>query len=316
MSKTEEIMNVMNQINYGFLNDSGANIFLNNEFENTFSKIYYLLPPKDLLEKKVGVCWDQVELERKLFLDNNIKCETYFIYFDDNYKLPTHTFLVYYEFDSVYWFEHAWSDYKGIHKYNDLYDLLMDVENKFVKSIMNIDKFHNVYIYRYDKPNYYITCEEFYNFIFTQEKIINCKLENTSISDLERIKNYKLKTIMEYAKDINEDEMKQINSYISESVSLFINEYQNIIYKDKIIGSILVRTIEDGLLLDEIFIIDEYRNMGIGSHVIKNFVLNKNVDVYLWVYKDNFKACNLYKNLGFNIKEETDTRYYMEFLGN
>jgi len=55
MSKTEEIMNVMNQINYGFLNDSGANIFLNNEFENNpFKNIYeqtYLWVTKESAKK-------------------------------------------------------------------------------------------------------------------------------------------------------------------------------------------------------------------------------------------------------------------------
>ena len=38
-----------------------------------------------------------------------------------------------------------------------------------------------------------------------------------------------------------------------------------------------------------------------------------NSNVYLWVYKDNIKAFNLYNKIGFNIKEETDSRYYMEY---
>ena len=31
------------------------------------------MSPEELLNKKIGVCWDQVELERKLFEENNIK---------------------------------------------------------------------------------------------------------------------------------------------------------------------------------------------------------------------------------------------------
>ena len=30
------------------------------------------MSPEELLIKKVGVCWDQVELERKLFEDNDV----------------------------------------------------------------------------------------------------------------------------------------------------------------------------------------------------------------------------------------------------
>ena len=70
---------------------------------------------------------------------------------------------------------------------------------------------------------------------------------------------------------------------------------------------------ENGLLLDEIFIEKQYRNKGIGTSIIKGVVSKSNNNVYLWVYKDNIKAIKLYKKLGFLIKEETDSRYYMEY---
>lgn len=107
--------------------------------------------------------------------------------------------------------------------------------------------------------------------------------------------------------------MTKIDNYICESVPTLIKEYKSIIYNKKIIGSILIRKIDDGLLLDEIFIEKEYRNKGIGSSIIKNYVLDNDYNIYLWVYKDNIKSFNLYKKSGFKIKEETDSRYYMEF---
>ena len=129
---------------------------------------------------------------------------------------------------------------------------------------------------------------------------------------MDRIKYYKLKSIVEYAKNLTEEEMTKIDNYICKSVPALIKEYKNIIYNKKIIGSILVRKIDEGLLLDEIFIEKEYRNNGIGSSIIKNYVLDNDDNIYLWVYKDNIKAFNLYKKLGFKIKEETNSRYYME----
>ena len=252
--------------------------------------------------------------KRKLFEESNIKNETYFIYIDDKNNLPSHTFLVYYVNNKVYWFEHSWFDEKGIHEYNNLNDLLNDVEIKFIKSRENeVPKGLDVHIYKYNKPNYNISCNEFYNYIFTQKKIFNFKIETATINDLERIKYYKLKTIVEYAKSLSEEEMTKIDNYICESVPTLIKEYKNIIYNKKIIGSILIRKIDDGLLLDEIFIEKEYRNKGIGSSIIKNYVLDNDYNIYLWVYKDNIKAFNLYKKSGFKIKEETDSRYYMEF---
>lgn len=314
MDNVKKIMNIMEQIEYGFLDNNGNNICDNVELECMFNKVYYLMSPEELLNKKVGVCWDQVELERKLFEESNIKNETYFIYIDDKNNLPSHTFLVFYMNNKVYWFEHSWFDEKGTHEYNNLNDLLNDVEIKFVKSRENeVEKGLDVHIHKYNKPNYNISCDEFYNYILTQKEVFNFKIENATINDLERIKKYKLKTIIEHAENLSKKEISRIDNYICESVPTLIKEYKNIIYNKKIIGSFLVKRIESGLLLDEIFIDKEYRNKGLGSSIIKDYVLNRNENIYLWVYKNNINAFNLYKKLNFKIKEETDTRYYMEY---
>ena len=65
-------------------------------------------------------------------------------------------------------------------------------------------------------------------------------------------------------------------------------------------------------MLDEIYVEQEYRNKGIGTDIIKN-VINENDIIYLWVYKENVKAISLYKKLGFNVIDETDSRYYMKY---
>ena len=314
MDCVKKIMDVIKQIEYGFLDNNGNNICDDLEDKHTFNKVYYLMDPEELLNKKVGVCWDQVELERKLFEENNIKNETYFIYMDDKNKLPSHTFIVFYMNNKVYWFEHSWFDEKGIHEYNNLNDLLNDVETKFVKSReKEVEKSLDVHIYKYNKPNYNISCDEFFDYIFTQKEVFNFKIENATINDLERIKEYNLKTIIEYAENLSKEEITRIDNYICESVPTLIQEYKNIIYNKKIIGSFLVRRIESGLLLDEIFIVKEYRNKGFGSSIINDYVLNSNENIHLWVYKGNIDAFNLYKKLNFKIKKETDTRYYMEY---
>ena len=69
---------------------------------------------------------------------------------------------------------------------------------------------------------------------------------------------------------------------------------------------------DDGVLLDEIYLEDDFRNKGIGTSIIRNVLENSN-NVYLWVYKDNIKAVKLYKRLLFNVIDETNTRYYMKY---
>ena len=89
-------------------------------------------------------------------------------------------------------------------------------------------------------------------------------------------------------------------------------DYYNIIIDDKIIGSVCIRDLENGKLLDEIYLEKEFRNKGIGTDIIIKIIEN-NESVYLWVYKENIQAVLLYKRLGFIIEEETELRYYMNY---
>lgn len=175
-------MDVLNEIEYGFKDENDNNI-LNDakKWDNEFYKFYYLLSPEELLLKKCGVCWDQVELERKLFEEFKMKCTTYFIYIDDNNNLPSHTFLTFNYNNKVYWFEHSWYEYKGIHEYNNINDLLKDLIDKFIKSRENeieTDNGYNILIYQYNKPKYHISCDEFYKYIRTQNLVIKSLINN------------------------------------------------------------------------------------------------------------------------------------------
>ena len=77
-------------------------------------------------------------------------------------------------------------------------------------------------------------------------------------------------------------------------------------------GCLLISDNNDGIILDEIYLEDKYRNKGIGTNIIKD-ILSKNKIVYLWVYKENLKAISLYEKLGFKISKETDSRYFMKY---
>lgn len=167
----KEIMEVMDKIKYGLLDDKN-NIIDNNssEWDKKFFELYYLLSPEELLEKKCGVCFDQVELERKLFEDNGIKVKTYFICSYDDEDLPSHTFLTYKKNNEFYWFEHSWNLYKGIYKYYSEKELLLDVKNKFIKS-NSIGNDVYTFVYEYKKPKSHITCYEYYKYCETQKLI-------------------------------------------------------------------------------------------------------------------------------------------------
>ena len=179
------------------------------------------------------------------------------------------------------------------------------------KIFINVLKKNKVAVSLYKNIGFMVEQEDELKFYMCYNKY---KLENASINDIERIKKYKLNTIFEFAKDLDKEEVERINNYVNEIVPKQILEYKNIILNNIVVGSFLLTKNEPGLLLDEIFIEEQYRNKGLGASIIKDIISKTNSNVYLWVYKDNIKAINLYNKLGFNIKEETGSRYYMEYI--
>ena len=141
------------------------------------------------------------------------------------------------------------------------------------------------------------------------------KIIRSSTKDIDLLKEYKKRTIYEYAKGLSTNEIASINSYIDREVHSLISNYYNIIVNNKIIGCLMLTDHGAGKLLGELYIEEVYRNQKIGTSIITN-IINDNNHVYLWVYKENIKAISLYKRLGFKIKEETETRYYMEYSNN
>lgn len=137
------------------------------------------------------------------------------------------------------------------------------------------------------------------------------ELRRVDENDSQLLINYKLSTIFEYADDISKEETEQIKEYVNNSVFKLLNEYRIVVVDGRDIGCLLVTEYEDGFLLDEIYLEEDYRGQGIGSLLIKS-VINKHGVVYLWVYKKNEKAIKLYEKLGFRKEKETERRYFMK----
>ncbi len=144
---------------------------------------------------------------------------------------------------------------------------------------------------------------------------MNYKLVKSSNDDIEKLIDYKKRNIYEYAKDLSDDEIKKINNYVEEDIPKILNKYSSIIIDNNVVGCLLLIKEDDGILLDEIYLEEEYRNKGIGTDIMKK-VLNDNEIVYLWVYKDNIRAISLYKRLGFIVIDDKGPRYYMMYSNN
>ena len=79
---------------------------------------------------------------------------------------------------------------------------------------------------------------------------------------------------------------------------------------DKHVGYVSIIKRDDGLELSDFYIFKEYQNQGIGTQVLK-ILINQYQHLYLYVFKNNLRAINLYQRLGFSIIEEHQIIYKM-----
>lgn len=158
---------VMGDIKIGYKAKEGTYHF---KMGSDFSDTYRLQNASDLLESKIGLCFDQVELERKLFQSMKVSFRTYFLLYDDKLLNKGHAFLVYKQNSFYYWFEHAWLSNKGIHEYNSKEELLHDIAKKFLQTIPN-GKMDFLKLYQYDKPRSGISFNRFLSNVINGKRI-------------------------------------------------------------------------------------------------------------------------------------------------
>ena len=166
-----ELLNFMDKyLKYGYKgkNNKIYTDISSKEFDDDFHDYCIVQDYIGVLDTKIGTCWDQVELEREWFLNNNYQIKTYFICFDIKENHASHTFLVYEDNNKYYYFEHSFETYKGIHEFDNLNELLKYVvENQINFVLENNDFNYNlsdyVVLFEYNKPNKDCSVEEFFN---------------------------------------------------------------------------------------------------------------------------------------------------------
>lgn len=174
----EDLLKFMEEnINYGFV--SKNNEIYKDPNSKKWNDNWYneciVQDGNSLLQTRYGTCYDQVELERKWFSENNYKFKTIFLCFkiDKPNNLPTHTFLIYEKDNKYYWFEHAYSNYKGIHEFNSEEQLIDYVKNMFLEFAIktnNVTLKDKKYIidFEYNKPKNNIDVKEYLNHVISK----------------------------------------------------------------------------------------------------------------------------------------------------
>jgi len=122
MNDLFEILNKLDELKYGWIDIYGETHLYSMK---DFRKIYKTMSIETVLEKKLGICMEQVYLTHLLLDEKNIPNKMFCtrIYEDENFndldaREHMHCFSLCYIDDFVYHIEHANSEERGIYKYN------------------------------------------------------------------------------------------------------------------------------------------------------------------------------------------------------
>lgn len=150
----ESVMNKLDQIKYRWIDDDT-----------------YIQNAEEILSSKEGNCWEQVELERKLFSDLGLNTQSYFVSLsDEDGNFQTHTFITYENNSKFFWLEHSWDKYKGIYEYKSITELLKDVKEKLIGDFSSNGEVY-AFVYLYEKPNKRMKAPEFLNYCASKNLI-------------------------------------------------------------------------------------------------------------------------------------------------
>lgn len=104
--------------------------------------------------------------------------------------------------------------------------------------------------------------------------------------------------------DINEI-IKFEKAKIENDISKYTAVYDN----NQFIGIFKLTKEKDYYELDDFYIVEEYRNKGYGTCILKECI--KNLPITLYVFKNNKVAYELYITYGFEILEDLNDRVRM-----
>lgn len=115
---------------------------------------------------------------------------------------------------------------------------------------------------------------------------------------------------------IPEDELDDVKAELLQDAKDSVWKTRMIQYNGKTIGMITSYQMDlgwyNGWYIGEIYLIKEYRGQGIGRIVLQNEIDNHNL-IRLNVFQNNTHAIELYKSLGFEVVQEGDDVYIMEY---
>lgn len=110
--------------------------------------------------------------------------------------------------------------------------------------------------------------------------------------------------LIETYEDPRETDLDRALKWTRRKIETHIEEYRCVYCGGQKAGFFRFVPCEDGMELDDLYILPEYRGRGIGTAVVGRCCAETVLPVMLYVFTKNTGALNLYQRLGFTITEQ------------
>ena len=120
------------------------------------------------------------------------------------------------------------------------------------------------------------------------------------------------KTLIDTYEDVSAIDYDKVISWVEQKICKNISSYNCVMLKNQKVGFYCLSRGEREAELDDLYILPEYRGKGIGSKVLFDCIAQTKTPIFLYVFRKNTGAIQLYNRMGFYISEEVSaTRLIM-----
>ena len=135
--------------------------------------------------------------------------------------------------------------------------------------------------------------------------------EQAHSEDMEQIRTLCERLILDY-EDLTTIDLPKVMGWVGRKLASSIEEYTAIMVDGRKAGYYHLFRNENGSMeLDDLYILPEFRNQGIGSLVVERCISQADGPLMLYVFARNTKAVSFYERHGFSVSETIGTSRYI-----
>lgn len=120
------------------------------------------------------------------------------------------------------------------------------------------------------------------------------------------------KELVQHYEDPNLVDMDRIFSWLENKIRRNISQYTCVHRGDEKVAFFCLSEEENAFELDDLYVLESYRNQGVGSEILEHCIALTQKPIYLFVFTENTGAIRLYRRYGFaEDKQVSATRIIM-----